>query len=79
MFTNKFLQGIPIYLILIFGYKYGYPGSKMVKPHEADFYTGKDEIDREEEAFLAHAAMKKAQNNGKDAGWFYKTFIAWLL
>jgi amino acid transporter len=50
--------------------------SKMVKPHEADFYTGKDEIDREEEIFLAHVAEKKA--NGDRKGWFYKTFVAWL-
>ncbi|KAI8938622.1 hypothetical protein NX059_004494 [Plenodomus lindquistii] len=70
--------GIPVYLGCIFGYKF-FMKSKMVQPHEADFYTGKDEIDREEEAFLAHAAMKKAQSNGKDASWFYKTFIAWLL
>ncbi|KAH9874101.1 hypothetical protein IAQ61_004729 [Plenodomus lingam] len=70
--------GIPIYLGCIFGYKF-FMKSKMVQPHEADFYTGKGEIDREEEAFLAHAAMKKANSNGKDASWFYKTFISWLL
>jgi amino acid transporter len=74
--TNILYQGIPVYLICIFGYKYKMK-SKMVKPHEADFYTGKDEIDREEEAFLAHQAEKKAQ--GDNSGWFYKTFIAWLL
>jgi amino acid transporter len=50
--------------------------SKMVQPHEADFYTGKDEIDREEEAFVAHAAAKKAAGDKK--GWFYKNFVAWL-
>jgi amino acid transporter len=50
----------------------------MVQPHEADFYTGKDEIDREEEAFLAHQAEKKA-NGGDKGSWFYKTFVAWLL
>jgi amino acid transporter len=70
------LQGIPIYLICIFGYKFTQK-SKMVQPHEADFYTGKDEIDREEEAFLAAQAEKKA--NGDKGGWFYKKFIAWLL
>jgi amino acid transporter len=52
--------------------------SKMVKPHEADFYTGKGEIDREEEAFLAHAAEKRA-TEGKGGSWFYRTFIAWLI
>ncbi|KAJ4375878.1 amino acid transporter [Neocucurbitaria cava] len=67
--------GIPIYLICIFGYKF-FMKSKMVKPHEADFYTGKDEIDREEEAFVAHQAMMKSQ--GKDKNWFYRTFVAWL-
>jgi len=67
--------GIPIYLMCIFGYKF-FMKSKMVKPHEADFYTGKDEIDREEEAFLAYAAEKKA--NGDKKGWFYRTFVAWL-
>jgi amino acid transporter len=51
--------------------------SKMVKPHEADFYTGKDVIDREEEAFLVHQAEKKAL--GKNGSWFYRNFVAWLL
>jgi amino acid transporter len=69
--------GIPVYLICIFGYKYSMK-SKMVKPHEADFYSGKAEIDREEEAFLAHAAEKRA-TQGKGGSWFYRTFIAWLL
>ena len=50
--------------------------SKMVQPHAADFYSGKDEIDREEEAFLAHQAQKRA--NGKKGNWFYRTFVAWL-
>jgi amino acid transporter len=71
------LQGIPIYLICIFGYKFTMK-SKMVQPHEADFYTGKDEIDREEEIFLAHEAEKKA-TQGKGGSWFYRTFIAWLI
>lgn len=51
--------------------------SKMVKPHEADFYTGKDVIDREEEEFLAHEAEKKALGK-KNGSWFYRHFIAWL-
>ncbi|KAF3045190.1 hypothetical protein E8E12_010528 [Didymella heteroderae] len=70
--------GIPVYLICIFGYKF-FMKSKGVKPHEADFYTGKDEIDREEEAFLAHQAEKALRNGGKKSGnWFYRTFVAWL-
>lgn len=66
-------------MICIFGYKF-IMKSKGVKPHEADFYTGKDVIDREEEAFLAHKAEQEIANGGKKGGgWFYKTFIAWLL
>lgn len=67
--------GIPIYLICIFGYKF-FMKSKMVRPHEADFYTGKDEIDREEEAFLAHVAEKKAL--GQHGNVFYRRFVSWL-
>lgn len=67
--------GIPIYLICIFGYKF-FMKSKMVRPHEADFYTGKDEIDREEEAFLAHQAATQAEKGR--GSWFYRTFVAWL-
>lgn len=65
--------GIPVYLALIAGYKIWYrnPG---VKPLEADFYTGKDKIDKEEQEFIA-AKAAKAPNRG---GWFYRTFISWL-
>lgn len=67
--------GIPLYLMLIFGYKL-WTRCARVKPHEADFYTGKDIIDREEEEFLAR---KAAQQTGKrGGGWFYRTFVAWL-
>ncbi|KAH6643679.1 dicarboxylic amino acid permease-like protein [Boeremia exigua] len=70
--------GIPVYLFCIFGYKI-FMKSKGVKPHEADFYSGKDEIDREEEAFLAHQAEILAANGGKKPGsWFYRTFLSWL-
>ncbi|KAF2647946.1 histidine permease [Lophiostoma macrostomum CBS 122681] len=67
--------GIPLYLILIFGYKFWHK-TQAVKPHEADFYTGKDEIDREEEAFLAHKAA--TARTKKQGNWFYRTFVAWL-
>lgn len=54
--------------------------TKMVRPHEADFYTGKGEIDREEEEFLAQEAAKAAAGGGSRGGsWFYRTFIAWLI
>jgi amino acid permease len=70
--------GIPIYLCLLFGYKF-FKKSKGVTPHTADFYTGKDIIDREEEEFLARKAEKQAaRGNKRGGGWFYKTFIGWL-
>ncbi|TEA10374.1 Dicarboxylic amino acid permease [Colletotrichum sidae] len=71
--------GIPLYLILIFGHKFYYK-TRGVKPHEADFYTGKDIIDREEEEFLAAQEAKEAARGGKKgAGWFYEKFVSWLL
>jgi yeast amino acid transporter len=67
--------GIPLYLIMIFGYKLWFK-TKMVRPEEADFYSGKAAIDREEEEFLARKAAegKLAQRRN----WFYRTFISWL-
>jgi len=71
--------GIPVYLGFLFGHKL-WTKSKGVKPHEADFYTGKDIIDREEEEFLAARAAKMAAKGGAGRGsWFYRTFISWLL
>ncbi|KAI1457228.1 putative amino acid permease [Annulohypoxylon moriforme] len=72
--------GIPIYLTLIGGHKL-WTKSKGVRPHECDFYTGKDIIDREEEEFLAaKAAAKAARPEGEDKGiaWFYRRFVSWL-
>ncbi|KAI1104216.1 putative amino acid permease [Jackrogersella minutella] len=71
--------GIPIYLVLIVGHKL-WTKSKGVRPHECDFYTGKDIIDREEEEFLAAKAAKKAANpvEKKNMSWFYRRFVSWL-
>lgn len=67
--------GIPLYLGLIFGYKL-WTKCKRVTSHDADFYSGKDIIDREEEEFLA---AKAAKESGKRNGsWFYRHFVAWL-
>jgi amino acid transporter len=73
--------GIPIFLVLIFGYKIVYK-TKGYKPEEVDLFSGKDIIDREEEEFLARKAASKAAqaNEVKSKGrWFYRHFIAWLL
>ncbi|KAL5528558.1 DIP5 [Sanghuangporus sanghuang] len=66
--------GIPLYLILIFGYKWTHPRSG-IPPEEADLFSGKDEIDREERAFLEAQAANGDKSRGS---WFYRTFLAWL-
>lgn len=65
--------GIPIYLMLIVGYKI-FMRTKMVRPANADLWTGKDAIDREEEAYLAARAAREEHKGG----WFYRTFVSWL-
>ncbi|KAL4917192.1 amino acid permease/ SLC12A domain-containing protein [Aspergillus aurantiobrunneus] len=77
-FITSYL-GIPLYLILIFGYKFA-TRCKRILPHEADLWTDKDAIDREEAAYLAQQEAKRAaqgQTHGQ-ANWFYRTFLAWL-
>ncbi|KAL3480735.1 amino acid permease/ SLC12A domain-containing protein [Aspergillus californicus] len=71
--------GIPLYLILIGGYKI-VTRCKGVRPEEADLFTGKDAIDREEAAFLAEEEAKRAAlgKNATQANWFYRTFVSWL-
>ena len=70
--------GIPLYLILIFGYKFS-KKSKTWGPLEADFYTGKDVIDREEEEYLEKKARKQEGLLESRGGWFYRKFVSWLL
>jgi amino acid transporter len=68
--------GIPVYLALIFGHKF-FTKSKGVRPHETDFYTGKDIIDREEDEFLANQAAEKLAHPDRGRS-FYKTWVSWL-
>lgn len=69
--------GIPLYLILIFSHKL-VTKSKGVKPHDCDFYTGKDIIDREEEAFIVAREAKRAEKGGSAGAAFYKKWVSWL-
>lgn len=66
--------GIPLYLIMIFGYKL-FTRTKGWTPLTADLFTGKDVIDREEEEFLAQKATTRKRKPG---GWFYRHFVSWL-
>ena len=70
--------GIPLYLIMLIGYKF-YHGTREIRPMDADFYTGKDIIDREEEEFVAQKqARQRAAAQKGGLGWFYKRFVSWL-
>lgn len=66
--------GIPLYLIMIFGYKF-IKKTKGHTPMNADLHTGKDVIDREENEFLARKAANRKESRG---GWFYRHFVSWL-
>lgn len=66
--------GIPLYLIMIFGWKF-YHKTQGVQPKTADLWTGKDEIDREEQEFLAQQAAKRKHPNERG---FYERFVSWL-
>jgi yeast amino acid transporter len=63
--------GIPLYLIMIFGYKYWFR-TEGARPHFTDLYSGKQKIDNEEDEFLARARVKTKR------GWLYRHFISWL-
>lgn len=63
--------GIPLYLIMILGYKV-IMKSKRRRAEDVDLFSGKDEIDREEREFVA---KKEGQ---RDRSWLYRRFVAWL-
>lgn len=67
--------GIPVYLIWIFGHMF-ITKSRGVKPHEADFYTGKSIIDAEEQEYLEQLKLDRIQSTG--ARKFYHRYISWL-
>ncbi|KOS22736.1 Dicarboxylic amino acid permease [Escovopsis weberi] len=67
--------GIPIYLALLFGHML-WTGSRGVGAREADFYAGKDIIDRQEEE---HIELEKSKRSSS-TGWakFYHRYVSWL-
>lgn len=65
--------GIPLYLIMIFGYKFIYKNSG-IRPEDADLFTGKDKIDRDEAEFLRRQE-EKGTSKGSN---FYNKFVSWL-
>ncbi|KAL1715738.1 amino acid permease/ SLC12A domain-containing protein [Schizophyllum commune] len=71
--------GIPVYLILIFGFKlwyhHRYRVTSSIRPQDADIFSGKAAIDQQEEEFLARQAAKPEAKGMKR---IYKKYIAWL-
>ncbi|KAB8346145.1 hypothetical protein FH972_023191 [Carpinus fangiana] len=70
--------GIPLYLVMIAGYKL-FTREAGVKAATADLFGGKDIIDREEEEFLANKAreMEERKASGKGNARWYR-FVEWL-
>lgn len=68
--------GIPIYLALIFGYKI-WMKSKGVRPQDADFWSGKQQIDDEEAEFLEEEKTRLESSKMKKFRAIYH-FIDWL-
>ena len=50
--------------------------SKVIKPHEADLYSGKARIDREEAEFLAKELERKGQPETKMER-IYRLTLGW--
>lgn len=67
--------GIPLYFILLIGYKL-VTRCKRVDPATADLWSGKDEIDREEAAYVARKELEASKHS--QSHWFYRTFVSWL-
>ena len=67
--------GIPLYLIMIFGYKF-WTKQPGVTPQNADIFGGKQAIDDEEAEFLAQKAQRSAAQHRR--GRFYRNFVGWL-
>lgn len=69
--------GIPLYLCLIFGHKL-IAKPKTFGPAEADLFSGKAEIDEEENKFLEDQAAKRAAGPSSKREAFYNRYISWL-
>ncbi|KAI9753072.1 MAG: oligosaccharyl transferase glycoprotein complex, beta subunit [Chaenotheca gracillima] len=67
--------GIPLYLIMIFGYKWWHKTTGAT-PLTADLFSGKQAIDDQEVEFLAEQAQKRAMRAKEP--WVYRNLIGWL-
>lgn len=69
--------GIPIFVAMFAVHKF-WKKTRRVPPLEADFYTGKDAIDREEAQFLAEQEKKREKEEPSFWGQLYHRYVAWL-
>jgi yeast amino acid transporter len=53
--------------------------TKHIRPEQADLFGGKDEIDREEDAFLARQAQDQSQGARSKWSWIYHHSIGYIL
>ncbi|CAG8268647.1 unnamed protein product [Penicillium salamii] len=67
--------GIPLYVMAFTGWKF-WKKTEVIKPHNADIWTGKAEIDREEAEFEAMAIIEN-QNMSMPKK-IYKMCFSWL-
>lgn len=67
--------GIPLYVMAFAGWKL-WKKTEIVKPHNADIWTGKAEIDREEAEYVAMMAIQDQNLSGWNK--VYRKCLAWL-
>lgn len=66
--------GIPIYLCMIFGYKFVMK-TERVKPEDADLFGGKAQIDQDEAEYLAEEMRKKGSTSEKKYEKLYRVTL----
>ena len=66
---NAGYLGVVIYIVLALGWKFWHK-TKYVGPSEADIWTGKAEVDRQEAEFLELQAAKEEKSPTK-VHWLY--------
>lgn len=66
--------GVPIYLCMIFGYKF-IMKTEGVKPEDADLFGGKAQIDEDEAEFLAQELRKKGSTSEKKYQRLYRVTL----
>ena len=77
--TSTFITtylGIPLYFIMFFGYKLVMK-TKMLKPDEADLFSGKARIDAQEQEYLAQEAARKGSNEETKRERIYRLTLGW--